>query len=392
MTDPGAVARRLGRGHRQPGHRPDREEARGAGIARLHQEHDRRRARPRSSSICKTRPRRRRRGDLGAGPQHDQRHHAASSRKACIGPVFQRPLRRRVRQHLCLHRRRPDPAAAARLCRGRPRQGPDACPMSARSSIIGAQDEVIYLEFSTRKIAALGIDQQAIIATLQAQNAITPSGVMQAGPERISVRVSGQFTSEESLHGDQPADQRPLLPPERRRDHHARLYRSGRPLFRYNGEPAIGLAIGMKPDANLLEFGEALQEEMIKVIGELPVGVGVHLVSDQPVVVEEAVSGFTKRCSRPSSSFSSSASSASACAPGSSSPVDPAGARHHLRGDGLCRHLAAAHLARRPDHRARPSGRRRHDRGRDDGGAARGRRSPEEGGDLRLYVDGLSRC
>ncbi|MFX5801612.1 efflux RND transporter permease subunit, partial [Acinetobacter baumannii] len=51
----------------------------------------------------------------------------------------------------------------------------------------------------TRQVAALGLDQQAILATLRAQNAITPSGVIQAGPERVSIRVSGQFASEESL-------------------------------------------------------------------------------------------------------------------------------------------------------------------------------------------------
>ena len=53
---------------------------------------------------------------------------------------------------------------------------------------------------------------------------------------------------------------------------------------------------------------------------------------------------------------------------------DPAGAGRHLRVHGVFRHHAAAHLARRADHRARPAGRRRHDLGRDDGGAARGRR------------------
>ncbi|WP_204348798.1 efflux RND transporter permease subunit, partial [Klebsiella pneumoniae] len=58
---------------------------------------------------------------------------------------------------------------------------------------------MIYLEFSTRQVAALGLDQQAILATLRAQNAITPSGVIQAGAERVSIRVSGQFASEESL-------------------------------------------------------------------------------------------------------------------------------------------------------------------------------------------------
>ena len=50
----------------------------------------------------------------------------------------------------------------------------------------------------------------------------------------------------------------------------------------------------MKTGANLLEFGEALKEQMDRITGELPIGVGVHLVADQPIVVEEAVGGFTK--------------------------------------------------------------------------------------------------
>jgi len=58
-------------------------------------------------------------------------------------------------------------------------------PNVGKVDILGAQDEVIFLEFSTRKIAALGLDTRSIMASLQAQNAITPSGVFQAGPERI---------------------------------------------------------------------------------------------------------------------------------------------------------------------------------------------------------------
>ena len=72
-------------------------------------------------------------------------------------------------------------------------------PNVGKVDLIGAQDEVIYLEFSTQRIAALGLDQQAILRSLQAQNSITPSGVLQAGSERISVRVGGQFTDEDSL-------------------------------------------------------------------------------------------------------------------------------------------------------------------------------------------------
>src|SRR6476469_5948275 len=72
-------------------------------------------------------------------------------------------------------------------------------PNVGKVDILGAQDEVIFLEFSTRKIAALGLDTRAVMASLQAQNAVTPSGVFQAGPERISVRVNGHFPTEESL-------------------------------------------------------------------------------------------------------------------------------------------------------------------------------------------------
>lgn len=167
-------------------------------------------------------------------------------------------------------------------------------PDVGRVDMIGAQDEVIFLEFSARKMAALGLDQQSIIASLQAQNAVTPSGVMQAGPERITVRVSGAFASEASLEGvTLRVNDRffPLTDVATIRRGYADPPTS---LFRVDGEPAIGLAIGMRAGANLLTFGEELKEEMRIVESSLPVGVGVHLVSDQPEIVEEAVGGFTK--------------------------------------------------------------------------------------------------
>jgi len=167
-------------------------------------------------------------------------------------------------------------------------------PNAGRVDIIGAQDEVIFLEFSTRKIAALGLDRQSILASLQAQNAITPSGVLQTGPERISVRVAGQFTSEASLQAiNLRVNDRffPLTDVATIRRGYADPPNA---LFRFNGKSAIGLAIGMKAGANLLEFGEALKKEMASAITDLPIGVDVHLVSDQPAIVDEAVSGFTR--------------------------------------------------------------------------------------------------
>ena len=162
-----------------------------------------------------------------------------------------------------------------------------------RVEIIGKQDEVIYLEFSIRRIASLGLDTRAVISSLQAQNAIAASGVLQAGPERIAVRVSGQFTSEESLKAINLRVNDRFFPLTDVATITRGYVDPPTTLFRFNGEPAMGLTIGMKAGANLLEFGDALKKKMTTIVADLPVGVGVHLVSDQPLVVDEAVTGFT---------------------------------------------------------------------------------------------------
>ncbi|MBX8574422.1 efflux RND transporter permease subunit [Pseudomonas cichorii] len=166
-------------------------------------------------------------------------------------------------------------------------------PGLGKVEMIGQQDEVIYLNFSTRKLAALGLDQRQVVQSLQSQNAVTPAGVIEAGPERISVRTSGQFASEKDL----------ATVNLRLNDRFYRLSDIAeitrgytdppKPLFRYNGKPAIGLSIAMQKGGNIQEFGKALHERMDISTAELPVGVGVHKVSDQAEVVDKAVGGFT---------------------------------------------------------------------------------------------------
>src|SRR6201997_2625646 len=160
--------------------------------------------------------------------------------------------------------------------------------------ILGAQGEVIFLEFSTRKIAALGLDTRSIMSSLQAQNAVAPSGVFQEGQERISVRVNGAFTNEESLKAINLRVNDRFFPLTDVATVTRGYADPPTTLIRFNGQSAIALAIGMKSGANLLKFGEALKHEMSKIVADLPIGVGVHLVADQPVVVEHAVSGFTE--------------------------------------------------------------------------------------------------
>jgi len=166
-------------------------------------------------------------------------------------------------------------------------------PGLGKIEMVGQQDEVLYLNFSTRKLAALGIDERQVVQSLQSQNAVTPAGVIEAGPERISVRTSGKFASEKDL-----AEVNLKL-----NDRYYRLadiadisrgyVDPASPEFRFNGKPAIGLAIAMQKGGNVQAFGKALHARIDELTADLPVGVGIYNVSDQAVVVEEAVGGFT---------------------------------------------------------------------------------------------------
>ncbi|CAO3424757.1 efflux RND transporter permease subunit [Azospirillum doebereinerae] len=167
-------------------------------------------------------------------------------------------------------------------------------PDVGKVQFVGIQNEKIYLDFSTRQLAAMGIDREQVVAALQAQNAVAPAGVVQAGDEKVTIRVSGAFASEESLRAISL----------RANDKFYRLadvaqVRRGyadppTPIFRYNGQPAIGMIISMAAGGNVLAFGEGIHDKMRQVEANLPVGIGVHLVANQSVVVEESVEGFTK--------------------------------------------------------------------------------------------------
>jgi multidrug efflux pump subunit AcrB len=165
---------------------------------------------------------------------------------------------------------------------------------AGKTELLGEQDEQVFIEFSSARLAALGLNQADVVSTLAQQNAISPSGVIQAGPERVLVRVGGQFDDASSIEavnlrvGERffnLADVATITrgyqdPPDS--------------LFRYRGEPAIGLQIGMRKGGNILEFGEQLDSLMDGIAADLPIGITMSKFADQPHVVDEAVSHFVR--------------------------------------------------------------------------------------------------
>jgi multidrug efflux pump subunit AcrB len=167
-------------------------------------------------------------------------------------------------------------------------------PDVSKIDILGAQDERIYVEFSTEKMAGLGIDRAALIAALQAQNAVSPAGVVQTGDEKMLVRVSGAFESEQDILAVNFVANGRMI----RLEDIGHVTRGpadpAQPIFRVNGQDGIGIAIAMRTGGDVLALGRNVAQAMTEITQDLPVGIEPTLIADQPVTVEHAVDEFLK--------------------------------------------------------------------------------------------------
>ena len=166
-------------------------------------------------------------------------------------------------------------------------------PDVSKIDVLGAQDETIFVEFSTQKLAGLGIDRNTLVSVLRAQNVVTPAGDIPTGEEKLLLRVSGSFRSEESVRNVSFVVNGRLI----RLPDMAEIRRGysdpPKPLFRVNGKPAIGLAIAMREGGDVLALGSNVAQAMKTITSKLPVGIDPVLVADQPTVVRHAISDFT---------------------------------------------------------------------------------------------------
>ncbi|MCX5495856.1 efflux RND transporter permease subunit [Kaistia dalseonensis] len=166
-------------------------------------------------------------------------------------------------------------------------------PDVSKIELIGEQDEKIYVEFSTKQLAGLGIDRSALIAALRAQNVVSPAGVLETGDERIALRVTGAFESEQDLLDINFVSNGRLIRLRDIAEIHRGYANPPSPMFRVNGEPAIGLGISMREGGDILALGSNVRAAMKEITAELPLGIQPSLVADQAVVVDEAIGDFT---------------------------------------------------------------------------------------------------
>ena len=171
-------------------------------------------------------------------------------------------------------------------------------PDVAKVELFGVQLEKLFVEISHKRLATLGLDFNQVIAQLGAQNAVEGAGVLNAGTENLQVRIGGQFNSVEELQrfpirGTNPATG--VASTLRLADIAVvkRAYVDPPAVkVRHQGKPVIALGVSMTKGGDIISLGHALRREVAAVQRELPLGIEMIQVQDQPAAVSRSVGEF----------------------------------------------------------------------------------------------------
>jgi multidrug efflux pump len=167
-------------------------------------------------------------------------------------------------------------------------------PLVAKVEQFGVQNEKVYIEFSSKKFAQLGVPFEQIVNQIATQNAVEASGVLVTPTDNLQVRVTGalrtlgqieelqlraggttfrlgDFATVKRGYQDPPADK-----------------------MRFNGKEVIGLGVSMEKGGNIITMGEGLEATVARIRSQLPVGIELERVADQPQAVTQSVGEFVK--------------------------------------------------------------------------------------------------
>ena len=169
-----------------------------------------------------------------------------------------------------------------------------AVPTVSKVELYGMQDEKLYIEFSSKKFGQLGIPFEAVVAQINAQNAVEGSGVLVTPTDNLQVRVSGALMTPKDL------ENLPLRANGNsfRLGDFAKVTRAyqdpPRDKMRYNGKEVIGLGISMEKGGDIIQLGRHLDTAAATIKAKLPVGIELERVADQPRAVSSSVNEFLK--------------------------------------------------------------------------------------------------
>ncbi|MDO9707962.1 efflux RND transporter permease subunit [Paracraurococcus lichenis] len=163
---------------------------------------------------------------------------------------------------------------------------------AGKVAILGEEQQRVFVDISHGRLATLGVQPAAILDALARQNAVAPAGVAETPSSRIYLRTESGFDGLAAIRavpvesngrtlrlGDIATIGRGLADPPASQIRHA-------------GKPAVLVAVAKRAGVDVLALGRDVDAEIARLQRELPVGLELSKIADQPAVVEESVGEF----------------------------------------------------------------------------------------------------
>ncbi|MEP1930867.1 MAG: efflux RND transporter permease subunit [Roseibium sp.] len=160
--------------------------------------------------------------------------------------------------------------------------------------VSGEPEDVIYLNVDQDKMAGLGISMTDIIGVLDAENRIQTNGSGISSKKRIRLMTASAF---DDFRGIQDlVIGRPGSTAMIRLSDIATL-ELGEPerpnrLIRHDGHEAVTIGVSQVDGTNIVDVGSLVIEKLAELETQLPVGMEIHPIYEQNIVVDQSVNGF----------------------------------------------------------------------------------------------------
>ncbi|MBB5205850.1 multidrug efflux pump subunit AcrB [Inhella inkyongensis] len=173
-------------------------------------------------------------------------------------------------------------------------------PDVAKVELFGVQPEKVFVEISHKTLAQMGVDVSQLIGQLNAQNAVEGAGLLNSAEGNVGIRVQGQFESLDTLK-NLPIR---VLNPQTGQVGNLRLgdiasvtrgYAEPRGVtVRHQGREVVALGVAMAKGGDIIRLGKALRVVADQAAADLPAGVELGQIQDQPRAVSRSVGEFVQ--------------------------------------------------------------------------------------------------
>ena len=168
-------------------------------------------------------------------------------------------------------------------------------PATANVSIVGTQSEEIAVTVDMDKLSAYGISPSALMLNYQTSGLQLLGGTFKTDYAYSPIHIKSLVASEEEIAnhivymdpGGNTIRLKDIAKIERR-------YKEPSSLVKYNGHTALILSIEMRPDNNIVAFGEEVDKVLDEFATQLPESVTMSRITDQPKVVGSSVYSFLR--------------------------------------------------------------------------------------------------